>query len=139
MWSKNYSKTVKGLTAGQVWKVWADVNHWHTWQNDIDYAKLDGEFKVGEKFLLKPKGGPKVNIEIVRAERNKLFTDLTRFPLAKMYGHHEFIDHGDALEIKTSMSIHGPLAFIWRKLVAEDVARGLSQQTESLVERARNV
>jgi uncharacterized protein YndB with AHSA1/START domain len=138
MWRKSYSKTVKGLQAEQVWKVWTDINQWHSWQGDIDYAKLEGDFKVGNSFLLKPKGGPKVRIELIRVEPNKVFTDLTRFPLARMYGSHEFIHHGDELEIKTTMSIEGGLAWLWRKIVAEDVANGMSEQTERLIEKARN-
>lgn len=138
MWSKSYSKTVKGLDARQVWKVWADVDHWHTWQPDVEYAKLDGEFKAGNVFRFKPKGAPKVTIELVRVERNSAFVDLTRFPLAKMYGSHEFIGRGDALEIKTTMTIAGPLAFLWRKLVAEKVANGMGEQTERLIETARD-
>ncbi|MBI3608160.1 MAG: polyketide cyclase [Nitrospirae bacterium] len=116
-----------------------DVNQWHTWQNDIEYAKLDGEFKAGNTFLLKPKGGPKVTIELVTVEPNKAFTDLTRFPLARMYGSHEFITRGDVLEIKTAVSIEGFFSFLWRKLVAEDVANGMNEQTEKLIERASNV
>ena len=137
MWSKTYSKRVKGFQAEQVWKVWTDINQWHTWQSDIEHAKLVGEFKVGNTFLLKPKGGPKVRIELIKIEYLKEFTDLTRFPGAKMYGSHEFIHHGDELEIKTTMSIEGPLSFLWRKIVAEDIANGLREQTENLLEKAR--
>jgi uncharacterized protein YndB with AHSA1/START domain len=139
MWSRTYSKKVQGLKAEQVWKVWTDLNQWHTWQSDIEYAKLEGEFKVGNTFLLKPKGGPKVNIEIIKVEPNRQFTDLTRFPGAKMYGSHEFVIHGDELEIKTTMSIEGPLSFVWRKIVAEDVANGMMEQTEHLIEKAKSV
>jgi len=139
MWSKTYSKKVQGLKAEQVWKVWIDINQWHTWQSDIEYAKLEGEFKVGNTFLLKPKGGPRVNIEIIKVEPNRQFTDLMRFPGAKMYGSHEFVIHGDELEIKTTMSIEGPLFFVWRKIVAEDVANGMMEQTESLIEKAKSV
>jgi uncharacterized protein YndB with AHSA1/START domain len=139
MWSKTYSKKVQGLKAEQVWKVWTDLNQWHTWQSDIEYAKLEGAFKVGNTFLLKPKGGPRVNIEIIKVEPNKQFTDLTRFPGARMYGSHEFIVHSDELEIKTTMSIEGPLSFVWRKIVAEDVANGMMEQTDNLIEKARNV
>ncbi len=136
MWSRTYSKRVKGVKADQLWKVWIDVNQWHTWQGDIEYAKLDGEFKVGSTFVLKPKGGAKVSIEIVSVEPNQAFTDLTQFPLARMYGAHEFIDHGHELEIKTTMSVSGPLSYVWRKLVAEGVAAGLNEQTESLIKKA---
>ena len=138
MWSKTYSKKVQGLKAEQVWKIWTDLNQWHTWQSDIEYAKLEGEFKVGNTFLLKPKGGPKVNIEIIKVEPNRQFTDLTRFPGARMYGTHEFVIHDDELEIKTTMSIEGPLSFVWRKIVAEDVANGMMEQTDNLIEKARN-
>lgn len=139
MWSKTYSKKVRGLKAEQVWKVWTDLNQWHTWQSDIEYAKLEGEFKAGNTFLLKPKGGPKVNIEIIKVEPNRQFTDLTRFPGAKMYGSHEFVIHGDELEIKTTMSIEGPLSYVWRKIVAEGVANGMMEQTENLIEKAKSV
>ncbi len=138
MWSKTYSKKVYGLKSEHVWKVWTDLNQWHTWQSDIEYAKLEGEFKVGNTFLLKPRGGPRVNIEIIKVEPNRQFTDLTRFPGARMYGSHEFVIHGDELEIKTTMSIEGPLSFVWRKLVAENVANGMREQTENLIEKARN-
>jgi hypothetical protein len=138
MWSKSYSKTVKGLKADQVWKVWSDVNQWHTWQDDIEYAKLDGEFKQGNAFRFKPKGGPRFNIELTRVEPNSVFIDLTRFPLARMYDSHELIDRGAALEIKTTISIEGPLSFMWRKIVAENVVNGLQVQTERLIEKARN-
>ena len=136
MWSRTHSRTVKGLKAEQVWQVWSDVNRWHTWQSDIEHARLDGAFAVGSTFVLKPKGGPKVNIEIIEAEPNRRFTDLTRFLGARMYGSHEFVVRGDELEIRTTMSIEGPLAFVWRKIVAEDVARGMPKQTERLIEVA---
>ena len=139
MWTKSYSKTINDLKASQVWKVWADVNQWHKWQDDIEYAKLDGEFKTGNIFQFKPKGGPKINIELTKVEPNSVFIDVTRFPLAKMYDSHELINHGDKLEIKTTISVSGPLSFLWRKLVAENVANGMQEQTERLIKEARNV
>ena len=138
MWSKTYSKRVKGIQAEQVWQVWTDINQWHTWQSDIEHAKLAGEFKVGSLFWLKPKGGPKVKIELIKIEYLKEFTDLTRFPGAKMFGSHQFIHHGDELEIKTTMSIEGPLSFLWRKIVAEGVANSVPQQTDNLIEKSKS-
>lgn len=137
MWSKSYSQTVKGLTAQQVWDVWSDVNQWHTWQDDIEHARLDGEFKTGASFLFRPKGGPNITIELSHVEPGAVFVDVTRFPLARMVDSHEIIPRGDALEIKTTVTIQGPLSFVWRKLVAENVASGLQVQTEKLIEKAR--
>lgn len=139
MWKKTYSEKVSGVTAEQVWRVWADVDRWHTWQSDTEYAKLAGPFEAGTYFLLKPKGGPRVTIDLVDVRPNEGFKDQTRFPLAKMVGEHEFIRHDDGLEIKTTVSVRGPLSFVWRKIVAEGVAAGLKDQTRELVERARGL
>lgn len=138
MWTRSYSRIVEGINASQVWKVWTDVNHWHTWQADIEYAKLDGEFKKGSVFLFKPKGGPKIRIELTKVESNSIFVDLTKSLLARMYGSHALIDHGNELEIKTTIRIERPLSFLWRKLVAENVARGMKEQTERLIEKVKN-
>ena len=132
-WSQSYSKRVKGLEASQVWKVWSDIDQWHVWQSDIEYAKLEGDFVEGSHFKLKPKGVSEVDIQLIQVETNKVFTDQTNFPLARMYGKHEFIQHGDELEVKTTMSVQGFLGFVWRKIVAEDIANGMPEQTDHLI------
>ena len=136
MWTSSYSKTIRGLTAQQVWDVWTDVNQWHTWQDDIDYARLEGEFKSGNSIKFRPRGGPDINIELSRVEPASVFVDVTRFLLAKMVDSHELIEHGDALEIRTTLTLQGPLSFLWRKLVVENIARDLPAQTDRLIAKA---
>ena len=138
MWTRSYSKTIENLDATHIWDVWTDVNNWHTWQDDIEYAKLNGEFKKGSLIDFKPKGGPKIKIELTEVKPNSVFIDLTKFPLARMFDLHELIDHGDNLEIKSTIRIEGPLSFLWRKLVAENVANGMEEQTKKLIEKAGN-
>jgi hypothetical protein len=137
MWTKSYSTTVKGIEVDRLWRIWSDVDAWHTWQSDLEQAKLDGPFAAGSTFQLKPKGGPRVRIALLTVEPNRRFVDLTRLPLARMYGEHQFTARGDEVEIRTSVSVEGVLGFLWRKLVAEGVARSLEEQTRSLIARAR--
>ena len=137
MWTKSYSTTVKGIDVDRLWQVWTNVDAWHTWQSDLAYAKLEGQFATGSTFLLKPKGGPRVRIALTTVEPQQRFVDLTRFPLAKMYGDHQFIVRGDEVEIRTTVSVDGALGFLWRKLVGEGVAASLPAQTEGLIARAR--
>jgi uncharacterized protein YndB with AHSA1/START domain len=138
MWTKTYSTKITGSSKERVWEVWTDVNQWHTWQDDIEYARMDGEFKEGGVILFKPKGGPKIKLAITKVVPGEVFVDCTRFPLAKMFDEHELITHGDTLEIKSTIRVEGLLSFVWRKLVAEDVANGLDEQTEKLIQRAQN-
>ncbi len=136
MWSRTYSKRVKGLNVDKIWKIWTDVDQWKDWQDDVEYSKMQSAFETGGKFLFKPKGGPNLTLELTEVTDLKSFTDLTKFPLAKMYDTHEILVHEDEIELKCTTSIEGPLAFVWRKLVAEEVFKGIPHQIEALLARA---
>ena len=136
MWTKSYSTTTKKVSAAQMWRLFADVNHWHEWDDAIEYAQMDGEFREGGHFVMQVKKGPKVKIELIQAEKDKSFTDLTRFPLARMTGEHRFDETPEGLRITTTMRVSGVLGFLWRKIVAQDIVDGLPRETEKQIEYA---
>jgi hypothetical protein len=136
MWTKSHSIVTSKATKEQMWKLFADVNNWNTWDEGIEYAKMEGKFEKGNFFILKPKGGPKVKIQLVEAIENKKFVDYTKFPLAKMYGEHVFEETPDGLKITTTMKVNGALGFLWRKLVAENIASALPKEMEQQVNYA---
>jgi hypothetical protein len=138
-WEKTHKITVKGVSKRQIWKVWEDVNQWHLWDADIEYAKLNSPFQLGNKFELKPKGGPKVKIELVEVDPENSFTDLTRFPLARMYGIHQMQETHDGIEVGHTVRSEGPLSFLWKKIVAEKVAAGIEEQAQKMIERAQSL
>jgi len=133
MWSQSHTLVTKEATKEQMWKLFADVNNWHTWDNGIEYAKLDGEFKKGNHFLLKPKKGPKIKIELYETIPNRKFVDLTHFPLAKMYGEHTFEDTPEGLKLTVTMKVSGVLGFLWKKIVAQDIINHLPEEMQNQV------
>lgn len=139
MWQHSYSKTVSDISAAELWAVWSDVNQWHTWQPDIDSATLEGTFSAGAVLRFKPKGGPLIPITLTEVEPERLFVDLTRFPGAEMLDDHEIIPHAKGIEIKTTIRLKGPLAWLWRRLVVNDIVKGLPAQTDQLIARVLRV
>ncbi len=139
MWTKSHSIVTKEVTKEQLWKLFSNVNQWHTWDSGIEYAKMEGKFEKGNRFILKPKGGPKVNIALVEAIENKTFTDYTKFPLAKMYGKHDFTETPDGLKITTTMTVKGPLGFLWRKIVAQGIADAMPVEMLAQVKHAKTL
>jgi hypothetical protein len=137
VFSRTYSTVVTDLSAEQVWKVWSDVDRWHQWQDDIEFAILSGPFQRGSTFKFRPKGGPTIDIELTAVEPNVAFTDLTRFPLARMLDSHELIPRDGGVEVRTTITVRGPLTFLWRKLVVDQVVKDLPLQTERLLQRVR--
>ena len=136
MWTKSYSIVTKEATKEQMWKLFADVNNWHTWDKGIDYAKMDGKFEKGNFFELKPKGAGKVKIQLVETIENHKFVDFTKFPLAKMYGDHTFEETPEGLKVTTTMTVTGPLSFLWIKLVAQGIVDGLKEEMPEQIKYA---
>lgn len=137
MWQSKYEKIYTGLTKESVWSAWSDVNNWPKWDTDTEFTKITGPFKPGTQFLLKPKGGPKVTITLTEVNQNAGFTDVTRFPLAKMYDTHEMEETPNGLKIRSIIRVEGPLSWLWRRIVAQGVAAGAPKQIEALAKYAQ--
>jgi len=65
MWVKSHSNIYSGITKESIWRLWADVNNYMRWHDDLDYCRLEGAFAVGNYFMLKPKNAPAVKVHII--------------------------------------------------------------------------
>lgn len=139
MWVRSHSIVTKEVTKEQMWQLFADVNNWHTWDRGIDFAKMDGQFEVGNHFILKPKGGPQVKIALIEVIKNQKYVDFTQFPLAKMYGEHTLEETPDGLKITTTMKMEGLFTFLWRKLVAQGIVDNLPTDMDDQVKAAAKI
>ena len=136
MWTRSYSIVTKEVTKEQMWKLFADVNNWHTWDKGIEFAKIDGKFEKGNHFLLRPKGGPNVKVELLETIENNRFLDVTKFPLAQMYDNHLFEETSNGLKITNTITMKGLLGFLWVKIVAQKIADALPTDMQEQIEAA---
>lgn len=136
MWTRSHSVVTKQVTKEQIWKLFADVNNWHTWDEGIEYAKLEGKFEKGNHFMLRPKGGPNVKVELIECIKDNKFVDVTKFPLAKMYDEHFFEETNEGLKITNRISVKGILGFLWIKLVAKKIADALPEDMQQQIKAA---
>jgi Polyketide cyclase / dehydrase and lipid transport len=137
MWTRSRALVTTEVTKEQMWKLFSDVNNWHRWDPGIEFARMQGSFEKGNYFMLKPKGGPLVKVELLETVVNHSFLDATRLPLAKMYDHHVFEETADGLKITNTISVKGILAFLWIRLVAQNIVKTLPMEMERQVETAR--
>lgn len=138
MWVKHFRKVYKNVSPSEIWRLWTDINHWVDWHDDIEYCKLEGDFVVGGHFMLKPKGAAAVRIEITEIEMGRKFTDCTRFWGAKMIDTHELIVGEEGVTLINTLSVTGPLKWLWILLVARNVAATVPAENDALVNLARS-
>lgn len=137
MWIREFSKFYEGVTAEDIWKIWTDVNNWPTWHDDLEYCKLEGEFKVGNYFMLKPKGVGAVRIVFTDIIEGQEFTDCTNFFGAKMHDTHKVVEVEGGVILSNKLVVTGPLKWLWIKLVAQNVAATIPEESAALVKLAR--
>lgn len=137
MWQRIYCKSFQDIKPKAIWHVWTDINNWSTWNPGIEYCTLKEPFALGSSFTLKPIGAPAVQVKLVAVEPQRMFTDCTFFLGAKMYGMHTIEETEQGINLTTTVTITGPLGFLWRTLVGKKVAAKMAEQTDALIERAR--
>lgn len=131
------SVTTSAVSASRIWELMADVDHWADWDPSIRSARLSGPFATGSRFRLHPKGGPAVDILLEEVREGSYFRDCTRFPGARMYGEHGYEATDNGLKITITMTIKGPLAFLWHFLVMKDIVAHLPEDIQRQIETAQ--
>lgn len=137
MWVKSYSKVYPGVKKTAIWRLWADVVNQPAWDKELEYCKIARGFEKGNSFILKPVGGPNVKITLSEVVLNERFTDYCKFFGATMHDDHQLEETAGGLRIISTITVTGPLSFIWVKLVAKNVANSVPNPMDALVNMAR--
>lgn len=119
-----------------IWAIWQIVDLWPTWDSHMVWAKLDGEFKVGQRGQLKPEKGPVVSFVIASCVPLESFVSFSRLPLATLEVGHWVVDLGDRRQVTHRISIRGPLGFLFAKLLGKQFADSLEIALPNLVAKA---
>ena len=120
----------------QIWKLWADVTNWNSWDSDVESSELYGDFIAGTKGALKSKGGPKTNFIIIDCEFLKSFVNRSYLPLCKIDFIHTLSETQKGLLITHRVEMTGLMTFFFSKVIGKNVAKGLPQAVENLIASA---
>ncbi|EQA44485.1 polyketide cyclase/dehydrase and lipid transport [Leptospira broomii serovar Hurstbridge str. 5399] len=128
MWEYKYRMEVQGVSAKELWEARADISNWPKWDSGLLWTKIEGSAAVDKEFELKPKGGPKVKVKIIEAQSPRSFGDETYLLGARMKFLHFFEDTKNGTEVRVELSIHGPLSFLWKKIIGEEQVKNMREE-----------
>ncbi len=119
-----------------VWKVWADVDNWHTWDHGIEKSTIFGPFATGTKGMVKPKGAGEVKTELTYVEPFKIFIDEAKLPLARIIFTHTLSQtHGKTI-VTTKIEMKGVLALLFSYLIGREMKKNLAREMASMIRKA---
>ena len=120
---------------------WADMATWPEWNADTEWVRLDGPFVKGATGVLKPKGGPKTKFFISELTDTE-FTDVSKLVGARLTFRH-VVSAGSVgsagsagTKVTVTVSLGGPLAFLWNGILGKGIAATLQRDLEALAAAA---
>lgn len=133
MWPVTHTEITDAPPAA-VWRLWESVPRWPEWDEGLDAIEFAGALTVGSAGRITPTGGPSWPFTIISAEPGVRFTDETRLPLCRLRFAHELGEAGGGRTAVTiTVSFHGLLAPLFRRVIGKDIAADLGPQTARLV------
>lgn len=137
-WTYSESVTTEA-TPEQIWAMWQDVSSWPSWDSELEWVKLHGDFIEGTTGRMKPASGPEVDFTLSRVELNRGFTDMAKLPLTRLVFDHEYLastEKGAPARICHSVTMTGWLAPIFSRLIGNKIKSHLRDAMLALSQRA---
>jgi hypothetical protein len=127
MWSTSSSFDAPRLSASAVWScAYADVSAWPAWNDALASAELLGPFAAGSRARVGFRTGLRLRFTLVEVEPERVFTDESRLPGARMGHRHELQPTADGVRLVNTIYIRGPLARLWAPILGPQAKKGLA-------------
>jgi Polyketide cyclase / dehydrase and lipid transport len=137
MWIAEHSIETSAAPA-EIWRLWADVEGWPSWNGDIDRIELHGPFAVGSKIVMTPVGQEPVELTIAEAVEPGLFVDEADLGEIVVRTTHRIEPlHDRSARIVYRMEITGPAADTLGPQIGPEISGDFPETLAALVERAR--
>ena len=109
MWTYQHSVETSAENRSAIWRLWADVANWGSWNAEIEKVELRGPFAAGSVITMTPPGDEPIEMRIAATAENESFVDEATFG-ENVFRTNHTIEPVDAQRIRVvySMEISGP-------------------------------
>lgn len=120
-----------------IWRRWADVAGWPEEDKNLEWARLEGDFAVGGRVVMKPKGAPKSMVVITEMIPGKSYATEGKLPLCNLgISHKVEINEQGLTSFTHTISFHGPLQGLFVKLLGKKLANSLPEKMQNIARLA---
>lgn len=135
MWQFEHSENTSAAPE-RVWEQYADPEAWPIWDLDVERMTVEAPMAVGVRGRLKPRSGPTTSLVFTKVEPGRRFTNASRLPLARLEVDHRIQPENRGSRFTHTVTITGPLAPLFGRLVGRAIASGLPRSMRELARLA---
>ena len=112
-------------SAETIFRIYEDVQNWHTWDPDTKQAFLDGPFRVGSRGRIAPPKGMAVPMLLTKVVPGECFTVESKIPLFRMLFEHELVAGAGVTEVIHRVTFSGVLSYVLGPMLCKQLNAGL--------------
>lgn len=135
MWTFEHTETTSARPA-QLWARYAEPETWPEWDHQVARVTVQGPLAVGGRGTLHPVKGPATGFLFTEVTPEVSFTDESRLPLARLRFTHRIEPTSVGSRFTHSVTISGPLAPLFARVIGRGVVAGLPAAMQALARRA---
>lgn len=121
-------------SAQSVFSLWADPAGWPSWDAEVREVDFAAVAELGAKGKMRPASGPASTFLITAFERDRVFTNASSLPGAKLIFEHRVAPAGDGAKLEVSVGVDGFLAPLWQRILRKSLANAARSSVTGLLE-----
>ena len=137
MCTESFSKIYSNIKKEEIWNLLTNVTAWPKWNSNLEYCKMTESFRVGSGMKVKPKWGNSIEAILTEVEKETKFVTCATYFGAKIYFSHILEENLEGLRITHTLTVIGPLKWLWFMLIGKKIANSVITETDNLVEYAK--
>lgn len=133
MWKVSHTETVTA-PAASIWNRWSHVENWPEYDKSLTSTSINGSFELGSVITLQSKKLPKTKFTLAIVTSDIGFAMVSKLPLAKIQMTYHIEEKSDSTEFTQSISISGPLFWLYSLFFGNSLQRTLVSRMQQLAE-----
>jgi hypothetical protein len=124
-------------TPTQIWKIWEDVENWKTWDQEIEFSRIDGPFQTGTTGCTKFVGTPLFKTLLTQVESHQLVVQEAYLCFAKVISYQSMSQIAGRTQVTFRVEIQGPLSFFYACMIGRLIKKKIPSEMEGMLKRAQ--
>lgn len=124
-------------TPREIWEVWKDVENWKTWDEEIEFSRIDGPFQSGTSGSTKFIGTPICKTLLTQVEPLKLVVQEAYLFLAKVVSYQSMRQVKDQTEVTFQVEIRGFLSLFYACMLRRFIKKKIPPEMEQMIQRVQ--
>lgn len=121
-------------SAQLVFSRWAHPEGWPVWDAEVREVRFEGPARLGARGQMRPASGPAATFSITTFEQDRVFTNTSSLPGAKLIFEHRVTPTAERATVEVTVGVDGFLAPLWHRMLGKSLRNAAQSSVTGLLD-----